>query len=365
MVGGVVVLVGGIWMLRNGVLTGDPVFPRRVAPFGVTLFSGTHSASEPYDFALLHYLTDTDLLFGGIRRQLERRVAAPGLLIVLGALGTLVLAARARNGRVFAVALASMVLLAVYVATPYTAQGAEGLPQVTAGVRYALPGLAIAAAAAAWFFGRLGRAGTIAAFVLALLAMVHAVDRLRFQSPEFDNLAFGTVIAVAIMLALLAGLAKRVAEARPSPRALAAGAAVLALAVVFVGRDVQTTFDRTRYRIIPTYTWLQTVPKKPIRVGLAGRNGNNHGYSSPYIAFGPRLRNHVEYVGTRRGHLLEAYENRAGFVAALARGRFDVLLVGPEAEVEGYSLGHPLAWAKSAGWRPFLRDNRFTLLRPP
>jgi hypothetical protein len=365
LVGGILVLVGGIWMLRNGVLAGDPVFPRRVSPLGLTLFSGAHSASEPYDFALLHYLGDTDLLFNGIRRQLERRFGAPGLLIVLSTLGGLVFAARARNGRALAVALGSLVLLAVYVATPYTAQGPEGFPQVTAGVRYALPSLAIGAAAGAWFFGRFGRAGIVAAFVLTLLAMAQAVDQPRAEAAEFRNMSVGTVVVTGFILLLVAALAIRLARSRPSPRALAAGAAAVLLLVLVAGRDVQTGFDKARYRTIPTYTWLQTVPKKPIRVGLAGRNGNNQGYSSPYIAFGPRLRNHVEYVGPRRAHLLGAYQDRSGFVDALRRGRFDVLLVGPEDVKSNYSLGHPLAWAKSAGWRPFLKDDRFTLLRPP
>jgi dolichyl-phosphate-mannose-protein mannosyltransferase len=367
LVGGIVLLVGGIWMVRNGALAGDPVFPRRVGIGGVTLFSGTHSASEPYDFALAHYLSDTHLLTHGIRGQFERTFGAPGLLIVLSAICALLFAARARRGVPLTVALASLVLLAVYVVTPYTAQGPDGLPQVTAGVRYALPALAVGAAVAAWLAGRLGRAGTVGAFTLVALAMVQAVDKIRARSLEFHHTSFGTVLAVGFVLVLLGALALRLREtARPTPRLIAGGVAAVALLVLLIGRDVQTTFDKHRYRIIPTYAWIQTVPKKPIRIGLAGRNGNNQGYSSPYIAFGPRLRNHVEYVGQRRHHLLVAYHERAAFVAALQRGRFDVLMVGPE-EVKSTSttLGRPLAWAKSAGWRPFLHDARFTLLAPP
>jgi hypothetical protein len=366
LVGGLVLLVGGIWMLRNGVLAGDPVFPRRVGLGGVTLFSGTHSASEPYDFALAHYLSDTHLLTHGIRGQFERTFGAPAVVIFLGAIGALLFAARTRRGLPLTVALTSLVLLAVYVLTPYTAQGPEGMPQVTAGVRYALPALAIGAAAAAWLAGRLGRAGVVGAFVVAVLAMIQAVDKIRARSVEFHHTSFGTAVAVAFVILLLAGLAIRLRQARPNRQAVMAGLAALLLLVLLVGRDVQTTFDKDRYRIIPTYTWIQTVPKKPIRIGLAGRNGNNQGYSSPYIAFGPRLRNHVEWVGRRRHHLLVAYHDRGAFVAALARGHFDVLMVGPE-EVKSTStsLGRPLEWAKSAGWRPFLHDDRFTLLAPP
>jgi hypothetical protein len=366
LVGGLVLLVGGIWMLRNGVLTGDPVFPRHVGVGGVTIFSGTHSASEPYDFALLHYLSDTDLMLHGVGRQLARTFGAPSVLILLGTLGTLVLAARARLGVVLTVAVAALALLAVYVATPYTAQGPEGLPQVTAGVRYALPALAIGAATAAWLVGRLGRAGIVGLFGLSLLAMAQAVDKMRDRTIEFRHTSFGSVVAVAFVLLLLGALAMRLRASRPSSGAIAAGIAAVVALVLLVGRDVQTTFDKTRYRNLPTYNWLQTVPKKPIRVGLAGRNGDNSGYSSPYPAYGPRLRNHVEYVGRRRDHLLVAYHKRADFLAALARGRFDVLLVGPEnVKSTSTTLGRPLAWAKSAGWRPFLKDRRFTLLAPP
>ena len=363
---GASVAVGGIWMLRNGVLTGNPVFPREVAPFGVTLFSGAHGISEPYDFALLHYLSDTDLLFHRIGTQLAHTFGAPSAVIVIAMLGTLVLAARARRAVTFTVALASLALLAVYVATPYTAQGPEGSPQVLSGVRYALPGLVLGAAAAAWLVGRLGRAGMVGTFVVAVLALIQALDKERALAVEFHDTSLATVVGTAFVLGLLVAVSLRVAQRRPDRRTILAGVAALGVVVLVVGRDVQTTFDKSRYRVSPVFTWLQTVPKKPIRVGLAGRNGNNRGYSSPYIAFGPRLRNRVEYVATRRKHLLTAFDNEAAFVAALRRGRYDVLVVGPETgSIAQGPVGRPLEWATGAGWRPIVRDRRFTLLAPP
>jgi hypothetical protein len=366
LVGGLVVLAGGIWMLRNGVLAGDPVFPRRVAPLGLKLFSGTHSASEPYDFALVHYLGDSNL-YHAIFRQLSRTFGAPSLLAIVGSLGAIALAVRVRAGTVLAVAIASLVLLGVYVVTPYTAQGLEGFPQVTAAVRYALPAVALGAAAAAWFAGRMGRFGIPAAAGLALVAMIQAIGKLRSRGDQFHVTSLGTVLTTAFVLVVAGALAVRIVQARPSVRALAAGLAGVLVLVLLVGRDVQTAFDKRRYRgIEPALTWLQAVPKKPIRVGLAGVNGNNKGYSSPYIAFGPRLRNHVEYVGRRHKHLLLAYTNRAAFLAALQRGRYDVLLIGPEKTVsESTSVGHPREWARSAGWRVILQDSRFLLLGPP
>ena len=80
----------------------------------------------------------------------------------------------------------------------------------------------------------------------------------------------------------------------------------------------------------------------------------------PVLAmFGPRLGNRVAYVGHFVRHLLRQYGGRRAFVAALRRGRYDLLLIG---------RGAPPAptvreerWARAAGFRQVAAGPRFTL----
>jgi hypothetical protein len=353
-VGVSVLVIGGIWMLRNLVLSGDPVFPRPVSILGVTLFEGTPFKAEPFDFAVVHYLGD--LLGDGIRSQLERSFGAPGGLIVLGTLVAAVVAWRARERRVLVLALGSLLALAVYVVTPFTAQGPEGQPGLAAGVRYALPALMLGAGVCAWLLGRAGRAA-IGLGALVLAAQVQAIVSNRDAGGAFRDTTTARILAGVLAVGVLAAAGRALLRRRPPARAVLAGVAVLALVTVAAGRRVQTQFDAARYRIGPVYTWLQTVPSRPIRIGLVGDMGDSRGNGAQIVSYGPRMRNHASYVGVRREHLLQDHPTQAALAAALRRGGYDVLLTGPSP--------HALPWAKAAGWRPFLDDGRFTLLAPP
>jgi len=357
LVGLVTVLVGGFWLVRNWIVYADPVFPRPVAPLGI---NGAHAYAEHYDFSLAHYLTDFHLLRHGIYPQLVRTFGAPGLLIVLGTLWTVVVAWRRRAGAPLVLALAALAALVVYVVTPYTAQGPEGQPLVLAGARYALPGLMLGAGACAWLAGTLRRPGLVLS-ALVLPALLQAFHEDRTWDVAFRNTTLVRVVVAAVALGSLALAARRLGRWRPGGAAVAAGVVLLGLVVVVGGRKVQTTFDKNRYRVAATSSWIQTVPNRPIRIGIAGLPGKAVSYSVSFIAFGPRMRNHVSYIGPTRNHLLVDYRDRSAFTEALARGRYDVVLIGPPV--------HPsapvLQWAQQAGWRPFVRDSRFTLLGPP
>jgi hypothetical protein len=255
-------------------------------------------------------------------------------------------------------ALASLLVFAVYVVTPFTAQGPEGLPQVSAGVRYALPSLMLGAGACAWLLGRLGRGGLVIA-LLVVATFVQAIDVER-RAPEFAHTTNLRMLAAAVALALLV-VAARALRDRPrpalAPLALAAVAVAVAAVVVAGGRKVQQDFEASRYRVRPTYTWLQAVPKKPVKIGLVGRLRTDAGYGAQIASFGPRMRNDAEYVGFRREHMLTDYATEESFTAALERGRYQLLLVGVHRNAR--------AWARAAGWRELVRDEQFTLFAAP
>jgi hypothetical protein len=84
-------------------------------------------------------------------------------------------------------------------------------------------------------------------------------------------------------------------------------------------------------------------------VGLAGV-WRDDGLPPPVVAYGPRFRNHVEYVGWTEKSILRRYRSSAAFGRAVRKGDFDYLVVGrgrdplaPGAREERY--------AEAAGYR--------------
>ena len=70
---GLVALAGGIWMLRNLVESGNPVFPVEVSPLGLTIFDAPRdTVRESAGFTLLHYVGD-----GGRVERVHLAAAAP------------------------------------------------------------------------------------------------------------------------------------------------------------------------------------------------------------------------------------------------------------------------------------------------
>jgi hypothetical protein len=266
------------------------------------------------------------------------------------------------DGRIVAIAVAFVVLLVVYAITPFSALGPEGRPlQVDANARYFLPALLLAAALCAWLAGRLGRTR----IVLELVAVAAVGDGVR---RAFDiSRAQWVVVAVLIFAALVAIVRvwPRVRGWRPGSRRAAialVAAALLALPVVAAaGRLQQDRFNLHRYRgSDPVLDQLQRAAGK--RVGLAG-SWSNAGLSPVLPAFGPRFANTVQYVGPSDQTMLRRYTDRAPFVAAVKRGRYDVLIIG-RGEAPGESVPE-LRWAHSAGWVPFAVSARLVALRAP
>src|SRR5205085_2854981 len=60
---GVIVLSGGVWMLRDLVLTGNPVFDYKVSLFGATIFPAPPSpVRDQVGWSIAHYFGDPSVL---------------------------------------------------------------------------------------------------------------------------------------------------------------------------------------------------------------------------------------------------------------------------------------------------------------
>ena len=384
---GLVALSGGIWLLRNLVESGNPVFPVNVSPFGITIFDAPPDPfRERFGFTITDYLTDWNVWGDQLLPQFRDALGAPALLLAVLALVTAVLFVRSRqrgHGRrrgrarlprqnlAFIGVATFLLLTAIYVITPYSAGGPEGLPAVAgADTRYWVPALIVAAPLAAW----LAMTTTWGPRVFAVLALLAVIDGLYLVASgevSAGELRRRDVVAAGRVAVLLAGVAWVVFLFRDTlrsafkgrPRRIAAVAACalgLVLAVGAAGgKEVQERYNAQRFigrdRAID---WVLANAPGRRRVGLAGV-WPSAGIPPVYPAFGWRLRNDVAYVGRFEDDVLRRYRSEDAFADALRTGGYDVLIVGrgrvPQPVVPEER------WALSAGYRVVARSKRLTV----
>jgi hypothetical protein len=369
---GLVALAGGLWLLRNLILSGNPVFPQRIAPFGIEIFDAPRDRlRELGGFTISDYLFDASVWGDYLVEEYRQSLAGPLLLIGAGALLALGVAfsgwGRAHDrGPALALLAAFAGILAVYSVTPYSALGPEGRPLLAgANARYAVPGLMLAAACAAWATGRLGWRARVAVQALALLATLDALLQVdELQDLGAGRIAFGaamTVLSGAAVLWVRRDLPLP-AVTRPRP-ALALAAAALGVAVVAGGWALQDRYNERRYTDVdPAVDWIAAHAPEDRRVGIAG-TWSNDGISPVFPSFGPRLRNEVVYHGEFRREMLRRYRDRERFVGALRRERYDLLLVGRGAPPRPGRRDE--RWALTAGYVPVAESERLALLARP
>jgi len=351
LLGGVALAAGGFWLLRNLVLSGNPLFPVKVAVGGVTIFDAPFDAVRARGgFTLAHYANDTSVWRPYIWPAFKDGYGYAPIVLAAGVLGAAWLG-RARR-LLPAVALVACGLAVAYALTPYSAQGPDGLPvQVSANTRYGVPALLVAAALCAVFAGRLGRLRVGAEAVGALLAL----DGMRraFNVPA-HTIAMALVVLAAVALAAWAAraLATR-------PRLVPVLAAGVALVAFGVARRLDTHLDETAWRADPVIAWVRAHADGGHRVGIAGL-WPTAGVEPFLPSFGHRLDNRVTYIGPFERHMLRQYTTATPFVARLRREHVDLLVLGrgfPRAVARTREEG----WALAAGMHLLARSPRLTL----
>ncbi|HWF53989.1 MAG TPA: phospholipid carrier-dependent glycosyltransferase [Solirubrobacteraceae bacterium] len=356
----VVLLTGGIWLLRNLILTGNPVFDYRLSLFGVTIFAAPPDPlRSQLGFTLAHYLPHPTILKDYVWPVFRSDFGVTGALCVLGAVGAgvLVVAGRLQGrpvrdaARVTILALGALLCAVAYLITPYSAQGFAGHPVLVASnTRYGAPALLLAAPVLAWLAGRLGRWRLVLEAAL-LAAMIVDVRRYLVSS------AGRIVLSAAVVLAL-AALWWALSARRGSLRL--AFVAALACLVAVASYHYQRVLARSPYAPAdPTIAYVLAHDPAHTRIGITGE-WTAQGVVPVAPLFGPRLENDVSYVGPWIRHRLEQYTAQEPFVAALRAGRYALLEIG---------TGFPprpdpiqARWALAAGYRVITASDRLVLM---
>ncbi len=345
---GVVLLAGGFWLLRNLVLSANPVFPVKVSVAGVTLFDA------PYDvvrakggFTLAHYAGDSSVWRTYLWPAFKDSFGLALFVAVAGSFAAVWLGRARRELLVLALVAAGLAI--AYVLTPYSAQGPDGLPvQVSANTRYGVPALLVGVRVVR---GRRRQARASApgrrggGRVPGDRRRPARIRRAGTRGRDDDRGARG------------AGRRRRGGPARA--RRTCGGRRGL-LAVVFAGaRRADTHLDDTAWRGDAVLAFVRTHADGGHRIGIAGL-WTTAGVSPILPAFGHRLDNRVVYLGPFERHMLRQYTSPAPFLARLRRERADLLLLG-----RGFP--RPVAqtreerWARAAGMHLVARSARFTL----
>jgi hypothetical protein len=353
--GGLALLGTLPWLLRNLLLSDNPVFPLKVAPLGITIFDAPPDViRDQAGFTIADYAGDPGVLGQLAGEMIEGLGIAPilcGLLLALA----LVLArrhGRAADIRVLLLAAGAIALGLLYTVTPATALGLRGDPSLAhANTRYAVPALLIALPVAAWVVGRLPHLTALlleAAFAAA--ALTGAYRGYEVAGLKDSAVAVAGLTALAAAAWLLWRLRAR--------RVVLAAAAVAALAVgLAAAHRVEEAINSGRYVGVDP-----AVDGAGKRIGLAS-DWSVGGLSPVWPAFGTRIGNEVEYVGEFVDGFMTPYRTQATFQEALRHGGFDLLVVGrgfypPENTREQ-------RWAMNAGWRTIGLSPRLRVLAAP
>jgi hypothetical protein len=357
LVGGLAVLGDGAWAARNVVESANPVFPAKIAAFGVTIFDAPRDVIvERVGFSIIDYLGDPPVL-GQLAEEVYDGLGLLAIACAVGLVAAAIVGRRERERRVLALIAAAVTLVPVYAWLPGTALGNRGDPSLASvNTRYAIPVLLLAAPVVAWVVGRLPRLLAIA-FELALVVAVAAGARSGYELHGAREL-----VLPAIALALLAAAGLACWRVRRRPAALIAAAVPAAILALAGAHRVEQRINVGRYvGVDPAIDALLRIAPSGRRIGLAS-DWSVGGLSPIWPSFGTRIANHVEYVGYFDG-FLRRYPTRRRFQEALARGRYDVIVVG-----RGFYPPQPTReqrWAIDAGWRTVALSTRLRVLVPP
>jgi dolichyl-phosphate-mannose-protein mannosyltransferase len=360
LVGGLAFLGTVVWLVRNLALSGNPVFPLQVKPFGITIFDAPRDViRDQVGWTIADYAGNLHVL-----RQLAGEIVQGlGSAPVVCATGLAVVVALARRGgrapdrRILGLAAGAVALALLYVITPATALGLHNNPSLAnSNTRYAVPALLLAVPALAWATGRLPRGpALVLQAALAVGAAFGAYDGYEVQLRDFVRASAG-LVALAAAACVLWRLRER--------RAVLAAATIATLLLGLAAANrMQDRINDGRYRNIdPGVDAMLRAAPGGQRVALAA-DWTVAGLSPIWPAFGTRIDNEVVYMGHFVRGFLTPWGDERSFQAALKRGHYDVLVVG-----RGFYPPQPTReqrWAIDAGWRTIALTRRLRVLVPP
>ena len=355
--GAIALLGDAAWLARNLVESGNPVFPVKIAPFGVTIFDAPRDVVvEAVGFSLLDYVGEPSV-WGQLAGELFDGLGLLAIVCAVGLLAATIVNRRAADRAITGLSVAAVALVPVYAWLPGTALGNPGDPSLASGnTRYAVPILILLAPVCAWAIGRLPRLLARGSQV-ALLVCVAAGGYRGYEIQGARD-----VVLAAIVVGIGAAAGWLLWRVRRNVAVLVGAAVAAALVALAAGHRVEQRINDARYLGSDSAidALLQAAPAGK-RIGLAAE-WSLGGLTPIWPAFGTTIGNEVEYIGYFDG-FLRTYPTERRFQDALERGRYDFVVVGrgfyPPQDTREQR------WAIGAGWRTIALSQRLRVLVPP
>lgn len=332
-----VLVTGSFWYVRNLLRAGSPVPSLDLTLGPISLPSPPSPVFGSTRYSVAHYLGDreiwSDTFLPGLRYAFGPLTAAVLTVALVGSLIVLLWRHRApapggrdstrgvkSGARVRAIAAVALIGAVGYVATPFTAFGAEGNPLIeffTINLRYATAAVtiglvAVALWAAAW--ASWSRTALLVLYVGIVLANQFETGPLQTW-PTVDRRDTAVALAAALVGAGAGAALRRT-------RGSAVAVVAIALGSVVVGWRVQQTYFDHRYETRDVGVALAE-DADGVRVGVVGQ-------LEQYPLYGADLANEVQYIGEPSPN--GGYGGIADcttFRTEVNRGRYELLVVGP------------------------------------
>jgi hypothetical protein len=353
-------VVGGYWYLRAAVKTGGNPIP--ITKFGpLNLPKPDQMPIDPRPrFAVIDYITQPTIYRRWFFPELENALGPLWPLILIVAVSAACyIAFRSRNKILRVIAVASLLTAVVYLFTPLTAAGQEGSPTgFFTNTRYLMPGLVLAMALLP--LARPIRAPDRRAWqTLLFLTGVFAITVLT--TPRwFTSYIAGTIFLTLCLVWAPAFLSMARSRAQVSRAAVTAGAAVLILLAVVLGRAQQVQYADQHYvnpdpflgEGGPKEAYVYTQKLHDQRIGIIGSSQIIFGQ---YGFYGNDASNHVEYIGVHGPHGSNRLPTSCAQLRGLInQGDYDYLVMSQYTQDTGpYNAGIPnpyqfpvYAWVK-------------------
>lgn len=358
-------LGGGIWLVRNLIESGNPIYPKAVSIFGIHIFSGSRNdVIDRFGYTILDYLGKPGILRRYVYPGFKIETGIGGAVLLIGVLITIAWGVTRlhsyRQGviqpaRITALALAVLGFCLVYAVTPGSAYGTKDLPvEGFVNIRWLTPGVALAAATCAFIASSTGGWGIL----LELGGLAAIADGIKL-GPSVDT---GSIITVGLVAFAVAATVLAMRRWTRPWRGCLRPAIVLVIAAVAViagGRADERSFDKGFYKAYdPVLGWIGAHAPSGHRIGFTGGVGKN-ALADITPAFGPRLGNQVTYVGDVVRHSLEVPASIESFRSELGSGRYDLLLIQLQ------YAGRTDTWARALGYRPLVRSAALALYDQP
>ena len=360
---GLIVLVGGFWILRNWIQSGNPVFPVKLAPFGITIFDAPPDTyRELHGATLANYLTDYTAFRVNIWPTFLDFLSFTAVALWAGIALAAVHALRRGEelaGRILALAAIAAAIGLVYVATPYTGAGEDAREAYT-NSRYVVPALLCAAPALAWLLSRSPQLTAIGAGLLGL-AVLDALRRAtELPLGDLSAAAFLAGIALVALAAWAISAAPKRIDLRAIPRLAVAGAiAVVAGALLLAANALESRYSENRYTEIGPDAAYANAAAPGTRIGIVGDGFVN------YPLFGPRLENDVTYVGRREREMLRPHDEFRPFARAVRRGNYDAIAWRGLDTLTPELPARQARWLERLGWQIAAEGENSLLLGTP